>query len=212
MALTLTRFLAQLHHISARCLRGDWHLGEVLFIVTEVHCQKHLKKTKTTGRAYFRSQKQTVHWRHQISFITLFSNIIGPFIVNYCVYWFSKQTQISFKGISQWDATEVILWIVLLEDCLFFKSGHTDSYIDPSFSPMVMCQNSLHLPILTHCTQLTQPNSHLEFTDILYHGKTREETYVEDWNLLQTKQNICTPITLSIAVSHTIQADLPLCN
>lgn len=42
MALALARFFAQVHHISARGLRGHRDLSEVLLIVAEEHGEEHL--------------------------------------------------------------------------------------------------------------------------------------------------------------------------
>lgn len=66
VTLALPRLLAQLHHIPAGCLGGDWHLGEVLLVVTEVHGQKHLQKTKATAHGYFATQRQAAPWSHNL--------------------------------------------------------------------------------------------------------------------------------------------------
>ncbi len=42
VAVCLPRLFAQLHHISAQCVRGNRNLSKMLVIVTEVYRQKHL--------------------------------------------------------------------------------------------------------------------------------------------------------------------------
>lgn len=49
VALCLSRLLAQLHHVPAQRLRGNGHLGKMLVIVTEVHCQEHLEVKREDG-------------------------------------------------------------------------------------------------------------------------------------------------------------------
>lgn len=58
MAIALPRLFTQIHHISAYCFRGDRHFCEVLFIVAEVHGEKHLE----TKRKKHNSYQYCPHW------------------------------------------------------------------------------------------------------------------------------------------------------